>query len=98
MQSRGQGVKRDKKAAFPHFARTIHAEDLFLGNILYITKKAPSPRFKLNPFLPVDLETGKIIVNEENRRILDKLENMLQGKFEDDNILEKEVIVEDINI
>jgi len=96
-QNRGSGVKRDKKASFPHFARNLHAEDLYLGNILYIVKKSPSPRFRINPFLEVDINTGKIKMDDDMKRRLNKMEHLLEGKFENDEILEKERI-EEINI
>jgi hypothetical protein len=89
-QNRAKGIERDSKAAFPPFARILHAEDLYMGNVLYIVKKSPSPRFRVNPFMELDINTGKIKMDNIMREKLDKLERMLSGKFEDSKILEKE--------
>jgi len=97
-QNRGRGVERDKNASFPAFSRNLHAEDLYIGNILYLTKKSPSPRFRINPFVKVDIESGKILLDDEMKERLTLLETMLEGKFQDDNILEKEVLDTDLDI
>jgi hypothetical protein len=93
-QNQGQGVKKHKDNAFPKSTRQIHAEDLIMGNVLYLSKKAPSPRFKINPFAKIDFTTGKFITDDV-RDTLEVLNKLLEGKFEDNEILEAEVL-EDI--
>jgi hypothetical protein len=87
-QNRGRGVEREKKNAFPHYTRTIRAEDACIGSILNLPKKAPSPRFRINPFVDIDLATGKFKL-DEYKGYIEKVNKMLEGKIEDDELIEK---------
>jgi len=93
-QSRGAGVSRSKKNAFPFNARSIHAEDVIFGSGLHLLKKSPTPRWRVNMFIPVDLKKSKFIIGEEDRRMADKLEALLVNTFENNQILESEDIME----
>jgi len=92
LQNRGQGVKRSTRNVLPPNTKTLRAEDLAFGSMLYLIKKYPSPRFKINPFVKVELETGKIKLDDDVKRTVDKLEVMLTHKFEDDEIADSELI------
>lgn len=91
-QNCGVGVKRSKNSVFPASTRTIHAEDIYMGDLLYLSKKAPTPRFRINPYVKINEETGKIIVEPEMQKILDKLDSLLSGKFIDEKFVNKFVI------
>ena len=73
----------------PPNTKILHSEDLVFGSILHLIKKYPSPRFRINPFVNVDFHTGKILLEDD----LDKLENLLSNKFEDEELVNKEIIV-----
>jgi len=60
--------------------------------MLYLIKKYPSPRFRVNPFINVDIKTGKIELDDDVRAATNKLELMLTHKFEDKTIATEEVI------
>ena len=79
-QSQGQGVIKKKRDAFPPNIRRVKAEDLILGSIFYLPKKAPSPRLRLNPYFKVDIHTGKAIINSDLRRALNKIDTVLNKK------------------
>ena len=79
-QNRGQGVKRSKTNVFPFATRTLHAEDLNMGNLLYLSKKSPTPRLKVNPYVDIDFESGKIKITKSKKSTLEQLEEMLSGK------------------
>lgn len=83
-QSRGNGVKKGSRGAqdFPESTRQLKGHDLILGSLLFLTKKAPSPRFRINPFLHYDVKTGRILIPEYLAPIVDKVDTMLKGKNE----------------
>jgi len=86
MQSRGNGVKRGTKSQFPESTKTIKGHDLYLGSLLFLTKTAPSPRFRTNLFLNYNIETGRIIIPDDISRTIKKLDMLLQGKITNTNI------------
>ena len=85
-QNRGNGVKRSVRNVLPPNTRTLTAEDLAFGSMLNLSKKSPTPRLRINCNARVDIETGKILLDEDVKRCVDKLEPLLQHKFEDDSI------------
>jgi len=86
-QNRGDGVKRSgKKNTLPQNTRILRAEDLIFGSILNLKKKYPSPRFSLNPFVGLDVKTGKFILDANDKAFMKELEAKLSKKFEDANI------------
>jgi len=87
-QNRGEGVKRSKNNVFPRNTRVIHGEDLYMGSLLYLSKKSPSPRFKVNPFMDVDIKTGKITPNGKMLKSINILNDLLTSKFTNQKILD----------
>ena len=85
-QNCGSGVKRSKNNSFPYATRTLHAEDLNMGNLLFLSKKTPTPRFRVNPYIDVDFNTGKIILTKKKKKTLNILEEMLSGKVSEKQI------------
>ena len=85
---------RDKDNAFPNYLRQIRAEDVVFGSILYLPKKAPTPRVRINPFIEVDERTGKFII-DEYKGFIEKVNKMLEGKIEDNNLLDKIIDTDD---
>lgn len=94
-QSRGRGVERGSATEFPESTRTLKAQDIQIGSILFLGKKAPSPRFKANPFMDYDTYTGKIYTPEHVTRWSAKLDDLLRGKVSDDSIIMDEIIEDD---
>jgi len=94
-QNRGEGVKRSKNNAFPAFMRTIHAEDLILGSILYISKKAPTPRLRMNPTIKINKLTNRIETSEKQDKTIEKLDAMLNARFIDDELVKQTLINDD---
>lgn len=94
MQSRGLGVKRGNNKQFPQACQSLRAHDLYLGSLLFLTKQAPSPRFRFNMFMNYDIKTGKLIIPDDIERILQKLDIYLTGRTENTKIeiLESESI------
>lgn len=86
MQSRGAGVKRGKQNQFPEATKTLRGYALYIGSILFLNKKAPSPMFRSNLFMDYDLWTGRLTIpNEINETIL-YLDDMLKGRLENEKI------------
>ncbi len=78
-QSRGNGVTRGTRAQqFPEVTKTLRGADLFIGSLLYLGKKAPSPLFRINMFMTYDPETGKPTPNKYMSRLISKLESLLK--------------------
>lgn len=90
MQSRGNGVRRGTKTQFPESTKTIRGHDLILGSMLFLNKTAPSPRFRINPYVLLEISTGKIIISKEDDEVAVKLDRMLEGK-----VMANEVLVLD---
>lgn len=101
MQSRGLGVTKGKgggkpksrggkgggKATpMPDAIKFIRGYDLYLGSLLFLTKKAPSPRLRVNPYLQFNPVTGKILMSKEIKETTDLINSLLKGKTELTNI------------
>lgn len=84
-QSRGNGVKRGGNQQLPPDTKTLRGHDLYLGSLLFLTKHAPSPRFRANLYLDYDIYTGKIKIPEDITRIINKLDLMLTGRLENNH-------------
>lgn len=82
-QSRGNGVKRGTKSQFPESTKTIKGQDLYLGSVLFLTKTAPSPRFRSNMFLKYNVATGRLIIPDDIAIAISKLDILLQGKVDE---------------
>lgn len=80
MQSRGNGVRRGSKSQFPDSTKNIKGHDLYLGSLLFLTKSAPSPRFRANLFMNYDLFSGRLQIPKNIKRTITKLDKLLQGK------------------
>lgn len=85
-QSRGNGVNRGNKTQFPESTKTIKGQDLIIGSLLFLTKTAPSPRFRTNIFMDYNIWTGKLNVPKSIEKSANKLDTLLQGKLVNDKI------------
>lgn len=86
MQSRGTGTRRNKKAQFPEETKILNGHDLVLGSLLFLNKSAPSPRFRFNMYLDYDIWTGKIKVNKQLEDTIHKLDELLSGRMNSENV------------
>lgn len=78
-QSRGNGVKRGVKSQFPESTKTLKGHDLLFGSLLFLTKTAPSPRFRANPYLKYNKRNGRLVLTPELDRTANKLDQLLRG-------------------
>lgn len=85
-QSRGNGVRKGKTNKFPLSTRSIKGHDLYLGSLLFLTKSAPSPRFRSNPFLNYDINSGKLIIPDNIEKTIKKLDSLLTGRIVNNKI------------
>lgn len=99
-QSRGDGVKRSAKVKFPEATKSIKAQQLAMGSLLFLSKTAPSPVFKSNMYMLYNTDTGKLIIPPELQKKLDKLEKMLQGRTENINVetIDGETVLDAVNV
>ena len=79
-QSKGNGVKISKQNTLPEAMKSIKAQDLYFGSVLFLTKSAISPRFKANMFMDFNIDTGRILVSDEMQAKLDQLDVFLKAK------------------
>lgn len=93
-QNRAQGVNKSKKNVFPLNTRSIRGEDIFFGSILHQIKKYPSPRFRLNPFIKIDIAKGKFIFDKSKTQTIHLIDKMLLDTSVNKVISESEVITE----
>jgi len=87
LQSRGNGVRKGAKKNLPESAATIKGGDLGFGSLLYLPKSAPSPRFKLNPYLNYNKWTGKIEFPDDINASIEILNDMLKSNTPKFNLL-----------
>jgi len=85
-QNAANGIYASKTNAFPKAIRSIHSDDLYIGTLLYLKKKAPSCRLSINHFADVDVDSGKFLVTKDMSRRLNKLEDLFSKRFIDTNI------------
>lgn len=85
-QSRGNGVRRGKESQFPEATKTLKGHDLVLGTLLFLNKKAPSPRFRANVYMNYDIFTGRLIIPKELNKIVNKLDDALRGTIVNKNV------------
>ena len=99
-QNKADGIKRSsKKNTLPVNTRILRGEDITFGSILNLKKKHPSPRFSLNPFVNVDIKTGKFVLDQYDREFMKELESKLNTKFNEEEAKNIEILeTEDIDI
>ena len=78
---------RSKQSTFPKSTQVIHGEDLYLGTLLYLSKKSPTPRLKINPYADIT-PTGRFNPTKEEKRTIDKLDSMFKGRANNDMVLD----------
>ena len=81
-QSRGTGVKRGSKTTFPESTKQLKGHDLYIGSLLFLTKQAPSPRFRSNLYMDYNLFTGKLNIPQDIKETTQLLDDMLRGGIE----------------
>jgi hypothetical protein len=81
-QSRGNGVTRGTNNQFPEATRHIASDDIIVGSFLYLGKNNPSPKFRANLFVNVDVKSGRVITTEQQKKTIAKLDTMLKGKVD----------------
>ena len=81
-QSRGSGVRRGKNNQFPEATKTLKGHDLCLGSLLFLNKAAPSPRFRSNLYMKYDIMSGRIKLSEQDNKMIEELDVLLRGRFE----------------
>ena len=57
-----------------------------LGSPLFLNKSKPSGVFKANLYMKYNEVTGRILLEQKTRAILDKLDALLKGRIVDDRI------------
>ena len=99
-QNKADGIKRSsKKNTLPANTRILRGEDIVFGSILNLKKKHPSPRFSLNPFVNVDVKTGKFVFDQYDRNFMSELETKLNTKFNEEEAKNIEILeTEDIDM
>lgn len=78
-QNRGEGVNSGGKTKFPDSIRQLNAYHLVFGSLLYLIKTAPSPTLRMNPWAQFENRTGNIIIKDELKPTVDKLDTILRG-------------------
>lgn len=80
----------------PESAKSLKGDDLGFGSLLFLGKEAPSPRFKANLFMEYDVYSGKIMQSTKKKRTLSKLNNQLQGRDANADILNSILVNDDV--
>lgn len=83
LQERGKNVTKSKSTVFPKATHAITGPDLYMGSILYLTKKAPTPKIRINPFITLDPITGRLKPSKEIMSKVRLLDDMFNGKLDE---------------
>lgn len=81
-QSRGEGIIKTKTKPLPDALKCIKGYDIYLGSMLFLIKKAPTPRLRVNPYLQFDTKTGKIIMPKDIKETTDLINVLISSKTE----------------
>lgn len=74
MQERGEGVRKGSSGTIPESAKTLSPYDTYMGSLLFLPKKVPSPKMRINPFVKIDVNNGRFIVDDKTHAIMKELE------------------------
>lgn len=85
-QSRGSGPKRNNTAQFPEHTKTLRGNQLVIGSLLNLTKSAPSPVFRINPFLNYNIYNGIINIDPDIQKSVEVLDKLLLGRLDNENV------------
>lgn len=82
LQERGRGVKRGNKYnAFPPNTRYLEAADYWLGNPLFLSKTHPTGKCRINPFVLLDTDSGKLLPPEAIEDSMLVLNSLFSGRM-----------------
>lgn len=89
LRERGEGTKKatKRKSGKSNVIR-VNPTDPFIGSALALRKSYPSPLLILNPFVDIDMCTGKFILTDDKLKTVDVLKSMLEEDI-DRNRLEE---------
>lgn len=85
-QSRGKGVARPTKARFPLSMQISRAFDTIIGTIFMLPKNCPSAKVRANVYMKYNENTGRIIIDEKDKFILETVDLSLKGKEDEENL------------
>lgn len=91
LQERGSTVYKAKQNKLPFNVRSISGTDVFAGSVLFLTKPLPSPLGKINPYVKIDLNTGRFNPTEEDKVLLDLLDKQLRGRNSNNDDIMKSI-------
>lgn len=98
LQERGKNVTKSKSAVFPKATRHIVGSDTFQGNIYGLSKKAPTPKIRINPYITIDSKTRRPTPTDDIMEKIILLDKSFNGKLGSDNTkiheIESELITE----
>lgn len=79
LQELGDGVKKSKNTVIPEAAKSLSASDVSTGSILFVPKRIPSPKVRANPFMTINVATGRFAPTEEMQRTVQALNTLISG-------------------
>ena len=91
LQSRGNGVNRGSNSQFPINTRYIRGQDALIGSLLFLGKKAPTPRLKASIFMEYSKASGKISASPVDLEIAEEIDKMLSGRLDENDDEFKEI-------
>jgi len=75
----GAGVRRGPKMSFPLLLQQLGGKDGYFGSLYDLSKNTPSAMLKLNPYLDINIHTGKINLTDEESKIISILDLALSN-------------------
>lgn len=75
-----KGVDKGKQTVFPQNTQKITGADAFAGSFFYLPKKSPTPKVRCNPFMKVNLRTGRLAPDEHDKKVIEALDIKLTSK------------------
>lgn len=82
--AKGVLIARDNR--MPTHCKFLNAHAMFFGSVLYLSKSKPSINFRINPFVVLDKDTGKIIFNDKQQKDIEHINSLIVNvRDEEDN-------------
>lgn len=86
-QGCAKGVLIARDGRMPGHCKFLNAHAMFFGSVLYLSKSKPSINFRINPFVVIDEDTGKLVFTKQQKKDIDYINQLIVNVRENDEDL-----------
>jgi len=97
LRERGDGTKKaTKRKSGKNGIVVINPTDPMVGSAVALSKSYTSPLLTINPFVNIDLHTGKFLLTERDLETVEMLKTMFEEKIEEDVLQDVVDVINDM--